>query len=85
MSPMDLHGNLGKSKFGCYLLVHQARRHQRQNLPLAKLTVLAASYQDIDGDQDVFPDRGETGLVTVTLQNSAVSAGPRLCTEENQR
>ena len=24
MSPMDLHGNLGKSKFGCYLLVHVA-------------------------------------------------------------
>ena len=35
MSPMDLHGNLGKPKFGCYLLVHQAGRHQCHNLPLA--------------------------------------------------
>jgi hypothetical protein len=24
VAPMDLHGNLGKSKFGCYLFVHQA-------------------------------------------------------------
>jgi hypothetical protein len=32
---MELHGNLGKSKFGCYLFIHEAGRYQNQNLPLA--------------------------------------------------
>jgi len=41
-----------------------------QQLPLAKFSILQASYQDIDGDHDAFPDTGETGLVTVRIQNT---------------
>ncbi len=41
-----------------------------QQLPLAKFSILQASYQDIDGDHDPFPDTGETGLVTVRIQNT---------------
>jgi Thrombospondin type 3 repeat len=37
--------------------------------PLATFAVLATNYLDIDGDHDIFPDTGETGRVTVTLQN----------------
>src|ERR1700721_2010248 len=35
MPTMNFHGNLGKSKFGCYLFVHEAGGYQSQNLPLA--------------------------------------------------
>jgi hypothetical protein len=35
VSPMNLHGNLGKLNLGCYLFVHEARRYQSQNLSLA--------------------------------------------------
>src|ERR1700675_378080 len=35
MPAMDLHGNLGKSEFGCYLFVHEAGRYRSQNLSLA--------------------------------------------------
>src|SRR3984957_11165623 len=35
MPPMNLHGNLGKSKFGCYLFIHETGRYRSQNLPLA--------------------------------------------------
>ena len=37
--------------------------------PLAQLAVLAADYQDIDGDQDAFPDTGENGRIRLTLRN----------------
>jgi hypothetical protein len=36
MPAMDLHGNFGKSEFGRYLFVHEARRYQSQNLALAR-------------------------------------------------
>ncbi|HXH28635.1 MAG TPA: thrombospondin type 3 repeat-containing protein [Candidatus Polarisedimenticolia bacterium] len=37
--------------------------------PLAQFAVLGTHYIDLDGDHDIFPDTGETGRVTVTLQN----------------
>ena len=43
-------------------------------LPLARFTITATAYRDLDGDGDVFPDTGETGRVTVTIQNT----GPAL-------
>src|SRR3984957_13263223 len=42
---MDLYGNLGKPKFGCYLFVHEARRYQSQNLPLAGSQSLKLALQ----------------------------------------
>src|SRR5207249_4775982 len=44
-----------------------------QQLPLAKLSVLQVTYQDIDGDHDPFPDPGETGLVQVRLLNNGAT------------
>src|SRR5262249_20148190 len=41
--------------------------------PLAKLTLLSADYQDLDGDHDAFPDTGETGRVVVRLRNDGPS------------
>ncbi|HEV8699781.1 MAG TPA: thrombospondin type 3 repeat-containing protein, partial [Candidatus Polarisedimenticolia bacterium] len=43
-------------------------------LPLARYSVLAANYLDLDGDHDIFPDTGETGRVSVQIQNT----GPAL-------
>ena len=37
--------------------------------PLANLAVLAADYQDVDGDHDAFPDTGENGRIRLTLRN----------------
>ena len=45
-----------------------------KSLPLARLTFIGATYQDLDGDHDQFPDTGETGRVVVTLRND----GPAL-------
>jgi hypothetical protein len=45
-----------------------------KSLPLARLTFVNATYQDLDGDHDPFPDTGETGRVVVTLRND----GPAL-------
>src|SRR5262249_16275666 len=42
--------------------------------PLAQLSILAADYQDIDGDHDAFPDTGENGRVRLTIRN----LGPNL-------
>ena len=36
----------------------------------APLRILATAYKDLDGDQDPFPDTGETGRATVTLTNT---------------
>src|SRR5215813_4786816 len=33
------------------------------------LRVLSAVYRDLDGDQDMFPDTGETGRLVITIQN----------------
>ena len=41
--------------------------------PLAQLAVLAAEYQDTDGDHDAFPDTGETGRLRLTLRNLGVA------------
>jgi hypothetical protein len=41
--------------------------------PLAQLAVLAAEYQDFDGDHDAFPDTGESGRVRLTLRNLGVA------------
>ncbi|HEV8702314.1 MAG TPA: thrombospondin type 3 repeat-containing protein, partial [Candidatus Polarisedimenticolia bacterium] len=43
-------------------------------VPLARYSVLAIDYLDIDGDHDIFPDTGETGRVRVQIQNT----GPAL-------
>ncbi len=40
-----------------------------RNQPLANLQVIDASYQDLDGDHDAFPDTGETGRLVLTLKN----------------
>ncbi len=45
-----------------------------RSTPLASFTILSALYQDIDGDNDAFPDTGETGLVKLTIRNT----GPAL-------
>ena len=42
-------------------------------LPLARLEVTSAVYQDLDGDHDMFPDTGETGRVVVTLRNTGAA------------
>jgi hypothetical protein len=42
-------------------------------LPLARYSVLGADYLDIDGDHDQFPDTGETGRVTVRIQNTGAA------------
>ena len=44
-----------------------------QKLPLGNLSVLQVSYRDIDGDHDLFPDPGETGLVQVRLENNGAA------------
>jgi len=44
-----------------------------QSAPLGNLSVLHVSYQDIDGDHDLFPDPGETGLVQVRIQNNGAA------------
>ncbi len=46
---MDLHGNLSKANFGCYLFVHEAGSDQSQNLPLAGGQGLEKSLQVRDG------------------------------------
>ncbi|HEV8702312.1 MAG TPA: thrombospondin type 3 repeat-containing protein, partial [Candidatus Polarisedimenticolia bacterium] len=43
-------------------------------VPLARYSFFGADYLDIDGDHDIFPDTGETGRVTVRIQNT----GPAL-------
>src|ERR1700733_8999294 len=47
--PMDLDGDIGKSEFGCYLFVHEARRYQSQNFPLAGSQSLEVALQ-VRGD-----------------------------------
>jgi hypothetical protein len=42
--------------------------------PLGHFTFLEATYQDLDGDLDPYPDTGETGRVVLTLRND----GPAL-------
>jgi hypothetical protein len=42
--------------------------------PLARLAVVKAVYQDLNGDHDGFPDTGETGRLLLTLRND----GPAL-------
>jgi hypothetical protein len=37
--------------------------------PLAVFAILTATYQDLDGDHDAYPDTGETGRVALTLRN----------------
>jgi Thrombospondin type 3 repeat len=44
-----------------------------KSLPLARLTFVGATYQDLDGDHDPFPDTGETGRVVVKLRNDGVA------------
>ncbi|MBI4169639.1 MAG: thrombospondin type 3 repeat-containing protein, partial [Acidobacteria bacterium] len=46
-----------------------------RTLPLARFAILATSYQDLDGDHDVYPDTGETGRVTVTIQEGTFFLG----------
>lgn len=36
-------------------------------------SLLSATYRDLDGDGDGFPDTGETGRVTITFRNSSFS------------
>ncbi len=45
-----------------------------EKAPLAKFIILGVNYQDINGDHDIYPDTGETGLVTVGIKNT----GPAL-------
>ena len=48
VAPMDLHGNLGKSQLGSYLLVHEAGSDQSQNVPLARGQGLKQRLQTCD-------------------------------------
>jgi hypothetical protein len=38
-------------------------------MPLAQMTINSVTYQDIDGDQDIYPDTGETGRLRLDLTN----------------
>jgi len=44
-----------------------------RNLPLARFSILGADYLDLDGDHDIFPDTGETGRVTIRIQNTGAA------------
>ncbi|MFQ5877165.1 MAG: thrombospondin type 3 repeat-containing protein [Acidobacteriota bacterium] len=41
--------------------------------PLAQLAILSANYTDTNGDNDIFPDTGETGRVAVQIRNLGTS------------
>jgi hypothetical protein len=40
-----------------------------RSLPLGRLILNSAAYQDIDGDLDTFPDTGETGRLQLSVRN----------------
>jgi len=44
-----------------------------RSLPLASIVVNSVAYQDLDGDQDIYPDTGEAGRLQLSLRNSGPS------------
>ena len=48
--------------------------------PAARLTLVSATYQDLDGDHDTFPDTGETGRLVLVLRNDGQTLNDVLLT-----
>src|SRR3979490_340640 len=72
MPPMDLHGNLGKSKLGRYLLIHEAGSDQSEHFPLAGGQGLEKHLQIQDDLLGLTPaavpfDRGYHGIQHVLV------------------
>ena len=57
---------------GASTLLQLDRASAQQGTPGA-FVILSTAYQDVDGDMDRFPDTGETGRVSVTIQNTGTA------------
>jgi hypothetical protein len=49
------------------LLLSEAAFGQSPHLP--QFGIVSVTYRDLDGDQDPFPDAGETGRLSLTVRN----------------